>query len=351
MRHAFPFRFHAVKTFLLSLFFAGEAIASCADGPHADIASSARPAPRSASPWLDLGTAPYDAKEGAKELDLGNGDVTEVSRPQMQIFFPRDWRASDRRPVLCCFPGGGYAMEALRKEGTRVARWAAERGMIGIAVKYRVSRRQGPGIFPGPLIDARRCLRLVRRHADAWGADPSRVGVIGFSAGGHLAAMAATLWKLKFEEERRDALREISCRPDFAMMIYPVISMDPAMTHWGTRNQILGSSPEPERELLCSAEKQVTRQTPPVFMAQSLDDAVSCSNSEVMERACREKGVPVRRILYEKGGHGYGMERRGNPTDAWPLEAEKWLRASGWMPDREPSPAPERSCNSSERNP
>lgn len=329
-----------MKMFQLPLFLLGAALSSCADGASADALPLQRPIPGAASPWLELGTSPCRANAETEERDLGNGNVSEVSRPQIRIYLPKDWWASGKRPVLCCFPGGGYAIEALRKEGTSVAQWAAERGMIGIALKYRVSQQPGPGIFPGPLLDARRCLRLVRRNASLLGADPKRVGVIGFSAGGHLAAMAATLCNRALEEERQDPLREISCRPDFAMLIYPVISMDPAITHRGTRNQILGASPARDLELLCSAEKQVTQQTPPVFMVQSLDDTVSCRNSEVMEQACRENKVPVRRVVYDKGGHGYGMEKRGNPTDAWPLEAENWLRASGWMPHHAPSPSP-----------
>ncbi len=297
----------------------------------------ARPAPETVeSPWLDLGSALPPSGAETPETDLGDGHVTEVSRPQIQIFFPEGWKASDKRGVLCAFPGGGYTLEALSKEGTHIAQWAAQRGMIGVALKYRVSRRQGPGLFPGPLLDARRCLRLVRRHAASLGADPNRIGVAGFSAGGHLAAMAATLWRHPLEEETSDALRPVSCRPDFAMLIYPVVTMDPGVTHSGTRLQILGSSPAPQLERLCSCEKQVDRHTPPIFMAQSRDDSVSCRNSEMMEHACKEHGVPVRRVLYEKGGHGYGMERRGNPTDAWPIEAEKWLRERGFLPSTTP---------------
>lgn len=329
-----------MKMFLLPFLLFGAAAANSADAPFTDAASFNRPVPGSPSPWLELGRASCETHAETPERHTDKGDVFEVSRPQMQIFFPKDWKRSDARAVLCCFPGGGYAKEALRKEGISIAQWAAERGMIGVVLKYRVSERRGPGIFPGPLLDARRCLRLVRQKAAIWGADPNRIGVIGFSAGGHLAAMSATLWNLKLEEERKDALRRISCRPDLAMLIYPVISMNPAITHWGTRNQILGDSPEQERVLLCSAEKQVARRTPPVFMVQSQDDTVSCRNSEIMEQACRENKVPVRRVVYDKGGHGYGMEKRGNPTDAWPLEAEHWLRASGWMPNHAASPSP-----------
>lgn len=283
------------------------------------------------TPWLNLGFDLRTAGEHA-ERDLGNGDVTDVLVPQIKLFFPQSWKPGDRRAVLCAFPGGGYGMEALRKEGTDVAQWASDLGMIGVALKYRVGGKPGTGLFPGPLLDARRCLRLLRQNARALGANPARIGVIGFSAGGHLAGMAATLWNHPLPEEEGDPLRTTACRPDFALLIYPVITMEPPIAHHGTRMKILGPHPTPERERLCSCEKQVTPETPPIFTAQSRDDGVSCANSEMMESACREQGVPVRHLLYERGGHGYGLEKRGNPTDAWPGEAEKWLRERSILP-------------------
>lgn len=287
-------------------------------------------APRE-TPWLDLGPDLRRAGE-APERDLGNGDVTDVLLPQIKIFYPRDWRPGDERAALCVFPGGGYGMEALRKEGTDIARWAGELGMVGVALKYRVGGNPSLGLFPGPLLDARRCIRLVRQRAHALGTDPARVGIIGFSAGGHLGGMAATLWNRSFPEEEKDALRSTSCRPDFALLIYPVISMNPAITHRETRSRILGPRPSPEMERLCSCERQITPETPPLFTVQSRDDTVSHVNSGVLEQACRAQGVPVRRLLYERGGHGYGREKRGNPTDMWPSEAEKWLRERAILP-------------------
>lgn len=148
---------------------------------------------------------------------------------------------------------------------------------------------------------------------------------MGFSAGGHLAAMAATLWTKSLPEEADNPLRSVSARPDFAMLIYPVITMVPKDTHPGTRNKIIGSKPDPSLEELCSAERQVTPNTPPVFLVHAQDDGVASANSKLMEKACRDKGVPVTLRLYSRGGHGYGMEKRGNPTDQWPEDAEKWL--------------------------
>ena len=205
--------------------------------------------------------------------------------------------------------------------------------MVGVVVKYRVSGTSNAlGKFPGPLLDVRQALRTVRENASSLGIDPLRIGVMGFSAGGHLAAMTSTLWNRPLPEEAGNPLKNISSRPDFSMLIYPVISMAPHTTHGGTRNKILGPHPSPALEEMCSAERQVTEQTPPVFLVHALDDGVSCANSRLMEQACRNKGVPASLNLYPTGGHGYGMEKRGHPTDQWPDAAEQWLREQGFLP-------------------
>lgn len=155
---------------------------------------------------------------------------------------------------------------------------------------------------------------------------------MGFSCRRHLAAMAATLWNKTLPEEADNPLRSVSARPDFAMLIYPVITMAPKDTHPGTRNKIIGSKPDPSLEELCSSERQVTPNTPPVFLVHAQDDGVASANSKFMEKACRDKAVPVTLRLYSKGGHGYGMEKRGNPTDRWPEDAEKWLSERKILP-------------------
>lgn len=275
-----------------------------------------------ASGWIPLGLKAADIEE--KQPDLNR--ITNVGEAQMQFHFPAGWKPQDKRAALCIFPGGGYAIQAIDKEGIRIAQWAAEHGMVGIVVKYRVSQdNHAIGQFPGPLLDARQALRLTRHHAGRLGIHPARIGVMGFSAGGHLAAMASTLWNKKLPEEAGNPLQSVSARPDFAMLIYPVITMDPKLTHHGTRNKILGPNPAPVLAEWCSAERQVTRQTPPIFLVHAQDDGVASSNSKLMEQACRARNVPVVLHIYPKGGHGYGMEKRSNPTDAWPQEAEQWL--------------------------
>lgn len=183
---------------------------------------------------------------------------------------------------------------------------------------------------------------------------------MGFSAGGHLAAMTSTLWNRTLPEEAGNPLKNISSRPDFSMLIYPVISMAPHTTHGGTRNKILGPHPSPALEEMCSAERQVTEQTPPVFLVHALDDGVSCANSRLMEQACRNKGVPASLNLYPTGGHGYGMENAGIPRINGRMPPNNGSGNRGFFLPRllstgallpAPSPPPEHGGNECARNP
>ena len=142
--------------------------------------------------------------------------------------------------------------------------------------------------------------------------------------------MMATIWDEKLSGETGDGLDAVPCRPDFAMLIYPVITLEDGVGHAGSRYKLFGSQVAPEVKARYSGDKRVTDKTPPLFLEQSKDDGVSCKNSELMELAAKAHGVDVTRVLYERGGHGYGMEIRNQPTDAWPKEAEKWLDSHGW---------------------
>ncbi len=266
------------------------------------------------------------------EHQISPGHISGTMCPKFQMFYPEGWKAGDKRPMLVVFPGGGYGILAIEKEGTKIAQWANGLGMVAAVVKYRVTDRDSSDFtrFPGPLRDARQALRLVRRDASRLGVDPSKIGVIGFSAGGHLASMMATMWDEKLDGETSEGLDAIPCRPDFAMMIYPVISMEDGVVHEGSRYNLFGANISPEQKVRYSTDKRVTEKTPPLFLEQSKDDGVSCRNSELMELAAKAHGVDVTRVLYERGGHGYGMEVRNQPTDAWPKEAAKWLESHGW---------------------
>ena len=251
------------KQILFSALFLTFACASAGAAPPKPSALGACCPPSegksSHSGWISLGLKAADLKE--KQVSAEH--ITDVGEAQIQLHFPAGWSPQDRRTALCIFPGGGYSIQALEKEGSRIAGWAAEHGMVGVVVKYRVSGTSNAlGKFPGPLLDVRQALRTVRENASSLGIDPLRIGVMGFSAGGHLAAMTSTLWNRTLPEEAGNPLKNISSRPDFSMLIYPVISMAPHTTHGGTRNKILGPHPSPALEEMCSAERQVTEQTP-----------------------------------------------------------------------------------------
>lgn len=276
--------------------------------------------------WTPLFTELQDKN---KEHFISPDLITDVFCPQIKIFYPKGWQKTDNRPLLCVFPGGGYSIESLAQEGAHVAQWANTLGMVAAVVKYRVSQQNYEiGQFPGPLLDTRRALRTCRKNAKSLGINPNKIGIIGFSAGGHLAAMTATLWGKKLNEEKNDPFLTISARPDFALLIYPVITMQDQLTHSGTQLRILGKTPTPELKELCSTEKQVTSATPPIFLAQSQKDTVvSCKNSEIMEQACKAHQVDVKLILYTEGEHGRGIEKQNKPLDAWPQDAAKWLQS------------------------
>ena len=281
------------------------------------------------SPWIPLhkGMAPE-----AKETQVDPLRISDVFRPEMQIYYPKGWKKTDKRPAVCIFPGGSYAIESIVPEGSDVAKWLNEQGIVAAVVKYRVTR--GPSldcVYPAPLLDARKALRLLRQNATQYGINPKAIGVIGFSAGGHLASMATTKWDKSFEEEKSpESLAQVSARPDFSLLIYPVISMQADIRHDGSRERLFRKALSPEQEMEFSADKQVTRNTPPLFLVHAEDDFVKIANSERMEAAAKAHGVPVHFARYPKGGHGYGVEKRNNPTDAWPEEAATWLKSKPW---------------------
>lgn len=268
---------------------------------------------------------------GAKRPAAGSERVeegwrfTDIEVPQYDVHLPPKEKATGQAVVI--LPGGGYTILAMNHEGHEYAEWLKERGIAGIVVKYRVSGNDAFGYrFPVPFLDARRAIRTVRAHAAEWHIDPAKVGVMGSSAGGHLASLCATRFADTFPEEGGDEIDKQSCRPDFSILVYPVISMG-ELAHGGSRQRLLGPDPTPEAIEKYSTEKQVTRQTPPVFLLTTADDFVDCRNSLRFAEACKAQGVPVSLHLFEKGGHGYGLNRPGAPA-AWPGLLAEWLKRS-----------------------
>jgi len=197
-------------------------------------------------------------------------------------------------------------------------------------LKYRMPDRPAtPDMTPLPIQDIRRAIRTVRARAKEWNVDPSRVGVIGFSAGGHVASTAAT----QFDEgnaSSTDVIERQSSRPDFAILMYPVVSMRDGIAHGGSRNRLLGEHPDASQIDRFSGELHVTEKTPPLFLVHALDDkAVIPKNSELVADAAKKAGVPCELTLFNTGGHGFGLGKPGSEASQWPGKCDAWLRERG----------------------
>ncbi len=249
--------------------------------------------------------------------------------PTLTPYLPPKERATGAAVIVC--PGGGYGRLA-EHEGRPVAEWLNTVGVTAFVLKYRLGPRYK---HPAMLWDAARAIRTVRARASEWGLDPARVGILGFSAGGHLAATAGT----HFDAGRAgdaDPVERVSSRPDLLILIYPVITMR-EKTHAGSRRNLLGENPTPELVALLSNEEQVTKETPPAFVVHTVNDAgVPVENSLTFVSALRRAGVPFELHLYERGPHGFGLGtvRQNRPADpilsTWPAHAADWLRLHGF---------------------
>lgn len=256
-------------------------------------------------------------------IDTARKDVLiihKISRPTLSVFLPPANKATGIGVIIC--PGGGYYIEAAGHEGFDVAREFADRGIAAFVLKYRLpSDVTMLNKEIGPVQDAQRAIQLVRENAASWKLDPKKIGIMGFSAGGHLASTAGT----HFSKTYIDNDARIDLRPSFLLLIYPVISFDDSVGHIGSRNNLIGKTPTKEKILEYSNDKQVTRKTPPSFLVHTKDDPVKVENSLLFAAALKKKKVPHELFLYEKGGHGYGMN---NPTSEvkWMDLVEKWLK-------------------------
>lgn len=263
-----------------------------------------------------------------RKPDEGIGRVTNVSQPTLKIYLPAVEQRCGTGVVIC--PGGGYSGLAIEHEGYRLAQWFAERGVVAAVLKYR--HGGGQHQHPIPLYDAQRALRIVRSKAVEWKLDEAKIGIAGFSAGGHLASTAGT----HFDEgnsEAANAIDRVSCRPDFLVLAYPVISMQDGVTHNGSRKNLLGQDPTDELVRRLSNEQHVTDQTGPTFITHAADDgAVPVENAIRFYRALCQHQVPAELHVYATGGHGYGMFRRNRPADRWPVLLEDWLKTQKLIP-------------------
>lgn len=232
-------------------------------------------------------------------------------------------------PAVVICPGGGYAGEAIDKEGYDTARRLNAMGVAAFVLKYRLPGGVGPAsddAIPLPLQDARRAIRVVRARAAEWGVDPKRVGILGYSAGGHLAGSVTVNVAGDEPDDANDAASALSARPDFAALIYPVISMRDPLAHKGSRTNLLGKDASPSLVDRYSLETRVTTQAPPILLAHADDDkTVPVGNATAFVAAAQGAGVPVHFEHYAMGGHGFGTGVKGGESAAWPARLEAWL--------------------------
>ncbi len=258
-----------------------------------------------------------------EESGADRGYIKNVSRPQIHVHLPAKMRATGASIVIV--PGGGYGGLTFEWEGTQQAQFFVDHGIAAFIVKYRIpSDKTMVDKSIGPLQDAQQAMRFVRQRASEWHLDPTRVGVIGFSAGGHLASTLAT----KFSKAYVPNPDQIDLRPDFMILVYPVISMQSEITHAGSREALLGAAPSDEQVRLFSSELQVSERTPPTLILHATDDpTVDVSNSLRYYEALRHAGVPVEMRLFEKGQHGFFLM----PRDRWQSTIMEWLTSNGWL--------------------
>jgi acetyl esterase/lipase len=247
-------------------------------------------------------------------------------KPNLIIYLPE--KPSGAAIVIC--PGGGYGTLAMDHEGHQIGRWLTEHGIAGFICDYR-HRGKGYG-HPAPLQDAQRAIRTVRARAKEFGVDPRKIGILGFSAGGHLTSTAVTHFDAG-KADAEDEIERVSCRPDFGVLCYPVIVFDQAFSHKGSQRNLLGPDAAAELIASLSSEKQVTDQTPPCFLWHTTEDkGVPPENSVAFYSALIAHKVPAELHIYEKGRHGVGLAKDVPGTDAWPTACIAWLKGRGVIP-------------------
>jgi acetyl esterase/lipase len=281
--------------------------------------------------WPEGVPAAQRADAPAARGDLGpermetDGRIANVSLPTLTVVPPAVDRPNGTAVVLC--PGGGYSILSMAREGQQYAAWLSTLGITSFILK---SRLQEWG-HPAPLQDVLRALRLVRSRAAEFSIDPQRIGVMGSSAGGHLAASASTLFD-HADGRTGAALDAVNARPDFAVLVYPVITMTAPEAHANSRRALLGAEPSPALLALTSLEQQVTAATPPTLLLHTQGDkTVPVQHSILYYQALTRAGVPAELYLFEQGGHGIGMRDGLGTASAWPRRVEDWLRQRGLL--------------------
>ncbi len=246
--------------------------------------------------------------------------VHQVTEPTIKTYFPSKELANGAAVVIC--PGGGYRILAIDHEGYQIAEWLNSLGIAAFVLKYRLpDARIMKDHSVGPLQDVQKALRTIRQNAQKWNIDPTQIGIMGFSAGGHLAASLASHYQANVYEEAT----AISARPDFSILIYPVISFDQTMTHSGSRENLIGKNPTEAQIAYFSNELQINKNTPPTLLIHSVDDeVVPVENSLAYLKQLKKYNVESELHIFSDGGHGYGLGRTGTHS-IWSKNAENWL--------------------------
>jgi acetyl esterase/lipase len=297
-----------MKTTILSIMLAASA--------NSSLAGSAPPV----SSRVPLWSAGAPGALGTAEADI----------PFLDVHLPEELTAASAVVVV---PGGGYHSLALDHEGAQIARWLNDRGVAAFVLHYRIAPRYH---YPAPIQDGQRALRCVRASASSYGVSPERIGIWGFSAGGHLASSVATHFDTG-QPDAADPVERVSDRPAFAILAYGVLSLDSETTHPGSRRSLLGPTPDPGLVEQFSNERQVDHDTPPCFLFHTgADPVVPVENSLRFYEALRRVGVPAELHVYEQGGHGVGLAKNDPVLRSWPSLLGAWMRLHGWMASPEP---------------
>lgn len=269
---------------------------------------------------------PVPDEERADTNASGRIMISNISRPTLTVYQPPKEKANGAAVIV--IPGGGYRVVAAVHEGSEVAKRFNEMGVTAFVLKYRLpSDVTMVNKEIGPLQDAQRAIQLVRDRAKEWGIDKNRVGIIGFSAGGHLASTAGT----HFNHAYIHAGKKTNLRPDFMILVYPVISFADSICHMGSRDNLLGKDPSPEKKAAYSNELQVTKKTPPTYLVHAEDDStVKVQNMLLFATALQKNKVPFDFYLYEKGGHGFGLVNKTSDV-RWMDLVQEWMGKSGWL--------------------
>ncbi len=257
--------------------------------------------------------------------EKGTDDITRVFRvsdPELIVYPAAEDKATGTAVIIC--PGGGYHILAIDHEGHNIAKWLNELGITAFVLKYRLpSDIIMMDKETGPLQDAIKAMRIVRADAKKWNINPKKIGIMGFSAGGHLASTLSTHYDIELYNHKNP----VSARPDFSILVYPVISMDKSITHMGSRTYLLGENPTDDKVLSFSNEKMVNKATPPAFIVHAADDTtVPIQNSINYFTALKKYNIPSEMHIYEKGGHGFGIKKLEGTTAYWTKDCEYWLR-------------------------